>query len=292
MAYPPWLQEQLAQDESLRRSAAARRLTRRLASLHLQTVCQSSRCPNRGQCWSQGTATFLILGTICTRGCRFCNLSPGRPGPVDEDEPWRLLQAVRELGLRHVVITSVTRDDLPDRGAAAFAAAIQVLRRGASPLLIEILTPDFQGQRSALETVAAAQPDLWGHNLETVPRLYPGIRPGAGYERSLDLLAASKDLEPTIVTKSGLMLGLGETPTEVMAVLADLRQAGVDHLTLGQYLAPSRRHVPVSRYLSPAEFAAWGRYARKLGFASVHSAPLVRSSLPPSLENTVSGFEF
>jgi len=283
MAYPSWLQEQLLRGASLRDSAAARGLARRLASLHLQTVCQSARCPNRGQCWSQGTATFLILGTICTRGCRFCNLSPGRPEPVDENEPWRLLQAVKELALRHVVITSVTRDDLPDGGAEAYAAAIQVLRRGTSPLLIEILTPDFQGRRPALETVAAAQPDRWGHNLETVPRLYPSIRPGAVYERSLDLLAVSKELAPTCVTKSGLMLGLGETPREVMAVLADLRQVGVEHLTLGQYLAPSRQHAPVRRYLTPAEFAAWGRYAHGLGFASIHSGPLVRSSLPPGL---------
>ncbi|MGQ9920872.1 MAG: lipoyl synthase, partial [Desulfobacca sp.] len=280
MAYPPWLQEPLLRDESRRHSPAARRLARRLASLRLQTVCQSARCPNQGQCWSQGTATFLILGTSCTRGCRFCHLHPGRPEPVDEDEPWRLLQAVRELGLRHVVITSVTRDDLPDGGATAFATAIQVVRRGASPLLLEILTPDFQGYRPALEIVAAAQPDLWGHNLETVPRLYPQIRPGAEYHRSLELLAISKKLAPACLTKSGLMLGLGETPEEIMAVLADLRQAGVDHLTLGQYLAPSRRHAPVSRYLTPAEFAAWGRYAQSLGFASSPSGPLVSSSLP------------
>lgn len=250
-----------------------------LKSLRLQTVCQSARCPNLGACWSKGNATFLILGEICTRGCRFCNLRPGRPEPVDEDEPWRLLQAVRELGLRRVVITSVTRDDLPDGGAAAFAATVRILRLGASFLEIEILTPDFQGRHSALATVAAAMPDLWGHNLETVPRLYPAIRPGATYERSLNLLATIKHLEPVISTKSGLMLGLGESAAEVMAVLADLRQAGVDHLTLGQYLAPSQHHVPVSRYLPPAEFAAWGRYAQGLGFASVHSAPLVRSSL-------------
>ncbi len=282
MAYPPWLQEQLIQEKTWRQTAAARRLAQQLASWQIRTVCQSARCPNRGSCWSRPAATFLILGEVCTRGCRFCNLSPGRPAPVDEDEPWRLLRAVRALGLRQVVITSVTRDDLADGGAAAFAAVVQVLRRGAGPLTIEILTPDFQGRPSALETIAAAQPDVWGHNLETVPRLYPSIRPGAIYERSLQVLATARVLDPAIPTKSGLMLGLGESAAEVMAVLTDLRQAGVTHLTLGQYLAPSRRHVPVSRYLTPAEFAAWGRYARTLGFASVHSAPLVRSSWRPA----------
>jgi lipoic acid synthetase len=226
-------------------------------------------------------ATFLIMGEVCTRGCRFCNLRPGKPQPVAEDEPWRLLQAVRELSLRHVVITSVTRDDLADGGAGVFATAIRTIRRGAGPLIIEILSPDFQGLRGALEMVAAAQPDIWGHNLETVPRLYPAIRPGARYDRSLGLLAAVKELAPAVRTKSGLMLGLGETAPEVLAVLQDLRQAGVQHLTLGQYLAPSRRHAPVQRYLPPEEFAAWGETARSLGFAAVHSAPLVRSSLQP-----------
>lgn len=199
---------------------------------------------------------------------------------VDEDEPWRLLQAVRELQLRHVVITSVTRDDLPDGGAAHFAETVRGLRRGAGRLTIEVLTPDFRGQVSSLETIAAAAPDLWGHNVETVPRLYPGIRVGADYSRSLRLLACIHELQPGITAKSGLMLGLGETSAEVTAVLQDLRQAGVDHLTLGQYLSPSPRHAPVARYVTPEEFASWGRTAAALGFSSIQSGPLVRSSYP------------
>ncbi len=280
MAYPTWLQSHLVELTQGTCTPAAQRLARQLASLNLATVCQSARCPNRGWCWSQGTATFLILGTVCTRHCRFCNLQAGRPEPVDADEPWRLLQAVKELNLQRVIITSVTRDDLADGGASAYAETIRVVRRGAAPLFIEILTPDFQGSPLALATVAAAQPDTWGHNLETVPRLYTTVRPGAAYDRSLQLLATINQFVPAIPTKSGLMLGLGETEAEVMAVLTDLRQAGVAYLTLGQYLAPSRRHVPVHRYLTPAEFQAWGRYARALGFTTVLSGPLVRSSSP------------
>jgi lipoic acid synthetase len=198
---------------------------------------------------------------------------------VDDDEPWRLLQAVRELRLRHIVITSVTRDDLPDGGAAHFSETIRILRRGGHNLTIEILTPDFLGRLSSLQTIAAAAPDLWGHNVETVPRLYPGIRLGADYDRSLKILVRIKDLRAGIISKSGLMLGLGETPAEVEAVLHDLRQAGVDHLTLGQYLAPSPRHVPIARYVTPEEFSQWGQEAAALGLTSVHSGPLVRSSL-------------
>jgi lipoic acid synthetase len=199
---------------------------------------------------------------------------------VDDDEPWRLLQAVRELSLRHVVITSVTRDDLPDGGALHFSETIRILRRGNYLGTIEILTPDFQGRNSSLETVAAAAPDLWGHNVETVPRLYPHIRLGADYERSLNLLAWIKAQHAHLITKSGFMLGLGETPDEIIAVLRDLRQAGVDHITLGQYLAPSSRHIPVARYIPPAEFAQWGRQAAGMGFTSVRSSPLMRSSYP------------
>lgn len=280
MAYPLWLRQLLQINAARALTPAAARQGRWLRSLRVRTVCQAARCPNLGDCWSRGTATFLLLGNICTRGCGFCNLSPGHPGPVDEDEPWRLLRAVRELGLRHVVITSVTRDDLPDGGAGHFAETVRVLRRGASPLVIEILTPDFQGRTHSLETVAAAAPDLWGHNLETVPRLYGKIRRGAEYERSLELLAWIKRDHGRISTKSGLMLGLGETAAEIQAVLLDLRQAGVEHLTLGQYLAPSPRHAAVRRFVTPAEFAAWGRRARALGFAAVKSAPLVRSSYP------------
>ncbi len=278
MAYPDWLRQLLRSSPSQTRSPVAEHLTHLLQSLNLQTVCRTARCPNLGHCWSRSTATFLLLGDICTRGCRFCNLRPGHPPPVDDDEPWRLLQAVRELRLRHIVITSVTRDDLPDGGAAHFSTSIRVLRRGNHRLIIEILTPDFQGRVSSLETIAAAAPDRWGHNIETVPRLYPDIRLGADYGRSLKLLARIKALQPSIITKSGLMLGLGETPAEIDAVLHDLRQAGVDHLTLGQYLAPSPRHVPVVRYVNPEEFAQWGQKAAALGFAAIQSGPLVRSS--------------
>jgi lipoyl synthase len=278
MAYPDWLRQLLRSSPGQALTPAATRLAQLVQSLDLKTVCQTARCPNRGRCWSRGTATFLLLGDICTRGCRFCNLSPGHPQAVDDDEPWRLLQAVRDLGLRHVVITAVTRDDLPDGGAGHFSETIRVLRRGGGHLTIEVLTPDFQGKMSSLETLGAATPNLWGHNVETVPRLYPDIRLDADYTRSLKLLAWIKDLRAGIITKSGLMLGLGETPSEVDAVLQDLRQAGVDHLTLGQYLAPSPRHVPVARYVTPEEFASWGRIAAALGFASVQSGPLVRSS--------------
>lgn len=280
MAYPDWLRELLESDRRRLATLEAKRLAALCHSLDLRTVCQSARCPNRGRCWSQGAATFLILGNICTRGCAFCNLRPGLPRPVDEDEPWRLLRAVRELGLRRVVVTSVTRDDLADGGAAHFAETVRVLRRGAAPLNIEILTPDFRGRGSSLAAIAAAAPDLWGHNIETVPRLYPEVRPGADYRRSLAMLARIKALAPDQVTKSGLMLGLGETPAEVEAVLRDLRRAGVDHLTLGQYLAPSRQHLPVARYVPPEEFATWGQAALALGFVTVKSAPLVRSSFP------------
>jgi lipoyl synthase len=278
MAYPDWLRHLLQLSSGQTLTPMAGRVSELVESLNLKTVCQSARCPNLGHCWSRGTATFLLLGDVCTRGCRFCNLRPGRPQPVDEDEPWRVLRAVRTLGLRHVVLTAVTRDDLPDGGAAHCSETIRVLRRGTGRLSIEVLTPDFQGQTSSLQTIAGAAPDLWGHNVETVPRLYPAIRLGADYDRSLSLLARLKDLQAGAVTKSGLMLGLGETATEIAAVLTDLRQAGVDHLTLGQYLAPSPRHVPVARYVTPEEFAQWGQEAGALGFAAVQSGPLVRSS--------------
>jgi lipoyl synthase len=278
MAYPDWLRHLVRLSSGQARTQAAVRLSRLIESLNLKTVCQSARCPNLGLCWSRGLATFLLLGDVCTRGCRFCNLRPGHPQPVDDDEPWRVLQAIRNMHLRHVVLTAVTRDDLADGGAGHFSETIRVLRRGTGRLFIEVLTPDFRGQTSSLETIAGAAPDLWGHNLETVPRLYPTIRLGADYDRSVKLLARIKDLQAGAVTKSGLMLGLGETSAEIAAVLSDLHQAGVDHLTLGQYLAPSPRHVPVDRYVPPEEFARWGQQAAALGFASVHSGPLVRSS--------------
>jgi lipoic acid synthetase len=278
MAYPEWLRQLIQSHLGQAHSGPVSDLARLIHSYNLKTVCQSARCPNLGRCWSQGAATFMLLGTICTRGCRFCNLFRGQPEPVDEDEPWRLLQAVRELRLRHIVMTSVTRDDLADGGAGHFGDTIRILRRGSKCRTIEVLTPDFQGRISSLQRVAEAVPDIWGHNLETVPRLYAAIRPGADYDRSLTLLAKIKDAHPEIRTKSGLMLGLGETAAEVAAVLRDLRRAGVDHVTLGQYLAPSRHHFPIARYVAPEEFARWHQEAAALGFAVVQSGPLVRSS--------------
>ncbi|HAY21761.1 MAG TPA: lipoyl synthase [Desulfobacterales bacterium] len=280
MAYPEWLQGLLGSRLSPERSAESEKLAYRLRNLELRTICQTARCPNQAHCWSQGRATFLIMGEICTRGCRFCNLRPGKPREVEEDEPWRLLRAAQELQLRQLVVTSVTRDDLADGGAAHFAKVVRVVRRGVPGIVLELLTPDFQGQTESLKAVAAAGPDVWGHNIETVPRLYPSIRLGADYRRSLRLLAQIRTIQPGTITKSGLMLGLGETGEEISEVLHDLRQAGVQHLTLGQYLAPSRRHVPAARYVVPAEFDFWGNFARSLGFAKVKSGPLVRSSSP------------
>jgi lipoyl synthase len=278
MAYPDWLRHLIRSSSGQARTPEAVRLSELMQSLNLKTVCQSARCPNLGLCWSRGLATFLLLGDVCTRGCRFCNLRPGHPQPVDDDEPWRVLQAVRTMHLHHVVLTAVTRDDLADGGAGHFSETMRVLRRGTSRLLIEVLTPDFRGQTSSLETIAGAAPDLWGHNVETVPRLYPTIRLGANYDRSVKLLARIKELQAGAVTKSGLMLGLGETSAEIAAVLSDLRQAGVDHLTLGQYLAPSRRHAPVARFVTPEAFEAFARRGRALGFKAVAAGPLVRSS--------------
>jgi lipoyl synthase len=278
MSYPEWLRQLLPCRTGPAQAPTVSRLVQILSCLNLRTVCQAARCPNLSRCWARGTATFLILGDICTRNCRFCNIRPGAPGPVDDDEPWRLLQAARELRLEHIVITAVTRDDLADGGAGHFSETVRVLRRGSHRLTVEILTPDFQGQISALALLAEAAPDIWGHNLETVPRLYPKIRAGADYDRSVKLLARIKDLAAGLRTKSGLMLGLGETPEEVTAVLQDLRRAGVDHLTLGQYLAPSPRHFPIARYVTSEEFDRWGRTAADLGFEQVQSGPLVRSS--------------
>ncbi|MBU0554263.1 lipoyl synthase [Myxococcota bacterium] len=241
------------------------------------TVCQEAACPNVGACWSRGHAAFLILGDVCTRDCAFCDVRHGAPGPVDEDEPRRLAEVVEAMGLRYVVITSVTRDDLPDGGAGQFAACLHALRARRPALRVEVLTPDFQRKPGALERVLDAAPDVFNHNLETVPRLYPSVRAGARYDHSLDLLARAKRLRPEGWTKSGLMLGLGEQEDEVLGVMDDLRAAGVDLLTLGQYLQPSRRHAPVARYLHPDEFTRLGEAARARGF-SVQSSPLTRSS--------------
>jgi lipoic acid synthetase len=258
--------------------AAAARMTTLLDGLALHTVCQEARCPNLAECFGQGTATFLILGDRCTRGCHFCAVGHGRPAPPDPDEPQRVAAAAARLGLGHVVITSVTRDDLADGGAGHFAATIRAVRRRLPGATIEVLIPDFRGSQAALETVLAAGPAVLNHNVETVPRLYRAVRPGADYRRSLALLARAKALRPGLATKSGLMLGLGERTAEVLRVLHDLRRARCDLLTLGQYLQPGDDQLPVSRYVPPDEFAAYRDKAEALGFRGVAAGPLVRSS--------------
>ena len=324
--FPPWLRKRIPT------GTEAAGVSRLLAELGLATVCSGAHCPNLPECYARGTATFLILGDSCTRSCRFCAIEKRSPGPLRDDEPEAVAEACARLALRHVVITSVTRDDLPDGGAAHFARTIRAVRGRLPQAVIEVLTPDFQGSTAAIDAVLAARPDIFNHNVETVPRLYPTVRPEADYRRSLEFLAyvTKKGSDPFsrtgvravsgtqddgeqpcatagavsgrvpvpgprldkpavprgqggaaragVYTKSGLMVGLGETADEVRAVLADLRQAGCEILTIGQYLAPSSAHLPVARFVEPAEFAAWEAEARALGFAAVASGPFVRSS--------------
>jgi lipoic acid synthetase len=242
----------------------------------LHTVCQSAHCPNIGDCWGRGTATFLILGDICTRNCRFCAVQHGTPLPVDEDEPRRVAEAVNKLNLKYAVITSVTRDDLPDGGAHLFANTIQEIRKHLPTCEIEVLIPDFQGSTDALNLVLDAHPTVLNHNLETVPRLYPQVRPQADYTRSLALLDRAKKFGAT--TKTGLMLGLGETLDEVLVVLVDLRKIDCDILTLGQYMQPGKEYLPIERFVTPEEFQQLKTAGLQMGFKLVESAPLVRSS--------------
>ena len=249
-----------------------------LDELRLNTVCQSAKCPNRGECFSSGTATFLIMGDACTRGCRFCAVETRSPDPLDPDEPRRVGEAAARLGLRHVVVTTVTRDDISDGGAAHFVAVIDAVRAAAPDAAVEVLTSDFAGQLESVDAVAAARPDVFNHNLETVPRLYSEVRPGADYERSLSVLERAHSRQPDLPTKSGVMLGLGETPDEVRGVMSDLLGMGVTMLTLGQYLRPSAAHLPVAEFVDPTVFAELARDAHKLGFSAVASAPFVRSS--------------
>ena len=250
----------------------------RLRHARLHTVCESARCPNLGECFSRPAAAFLILGNRCTRRCGFCAVEKGAPLPLDPGEPAAVAEAARELGLSYVVVTSVTRDDLADGGAAQFAATIGAVGQALPGARVEVLTPDFGGNEGAIRTVAQAGPEVFNHNLETAPGLYARVRPGADYRRSLALLRMVKTLAPGMATKSGLMLGLGETAAEVEAVMEDLLAAGVEVLTLGQYLAPSRRHLPVARYLEPEEFEIWAEKGKAKGFRQVWAGPLVRSS--------------
>src|SRR6202790_1935711 len=254
-------------------------LKRIMRTLDLHTVCESARCPNMGECWEHGTATFMILGDICTRACGFCAVPSGKPaGPPDEDEPLRVAEAVARMGLRYAVVTSVNRDDQADGGAAIFARTIAEIRRRVPDCKVEVLIPDFRGDWDALEAVVRAQPDVLNHNTETVPRLYREVRKGAIYERSLELLRRAKFLAPEMPTKTGLMLGLGETREEVLAAMQDLVAQGTDILTLGQYLQPTREHLPVVRFVHPDEFAGYKKLGEQMGFAHVESGPLVRSS--------------
>jgi lipoic acid synthetase len=273
---PPWFRRPLGGGPQYARLSSI------VDGLDLHTVCQSARCPNRGECWTLGTATFMILGDICTRGCRYCAVPKGKPRPVDTGEPERVGRAVVDMRLRHAVITSVDRDDLPDGGASIWAETIRAIRRDAPACAVEVLIPDFRKSAAGgLEAVLAARPDILNHNIETVPRLFPLARKGGDYEFSIDLLRRSRTIAPEIPTKSGMMLGLGERDDEVRRVLGDLRTAGVEIVTLGQYLAPERNafYLPVARFLHPDEFAAWKRYGEEdLGLRHVESGPLVRSS--------------
>jgi lipoic acid synthetase len=246
--------------------------------LGLHTVCESAQCPNIGECWNHRTATFMLLGNLCTRRCGFCAVPKGRPEPIDRDEPRRVAEAVARLGLKFAVVTSVNRDDDNVGGAEIFAETIREIRRQQPGCSVEVLIPDFQGRRDCLEIVLAAEPDILNHNMETVPRLYRVARSGARYERSLDLLAAAKQIAPQMVTKTGIMVGLGEEMDELLAVCRDLAGRRVDILTIGQYLAPSRDHLPVKRLYTPEEFAFLKREADAMGFRHVESGPLVRSS--------------
>jgi len=254
-------------------------LERLLRGLDLHTVCEEARCPNRGDCWARGHVTFMLLGAVCTRACRFCAVETGRPtGGPNPAEPTRVASAVAALGLHHVVLTSVNRDDLADGGAGHFAAVIRAIRLQSKTVTVEVLTPDFQGSLIAVEAVCAAEPDVYNHNVETVPRLYRRVRPGARFERSVAVLAHAKRQRTQAIVKSGLMVGLGETHEEVLEVLRALRDAGVDTVTIGQYLRPSRLHLAVERYWDPEEFDLLAEEGRALGFLHVASGPLIRSS--------------
>jgi lipoic acid synthetase len=249
-----------------------------MRSLKLHTVCEEAGCPNIGECWKKKHATFMIMGAICTRACAFCNVATGKPGALDTKEPEKIAGAVKQMGLSHVVITSVDRDDLPDGGADHFVQVIRTIREISPTTSIEILTPDFMKKEGAVAHVAKSRPDVFNHNLETVPRLYPSIRPGARYFTSLHLLKAAKEIEPSLFTKSGLMVGLGETREEVAQVMDDLRAADVDFLTIGQYLQPTPKHAAIDRFVTPEEFDSYANLARGKGFLMVSASPLTRSS--------------
>jgi lipoic acid synthetase len=269
---PDWLRKKLPADQG---RAVVEEM---LKALNLNTICSEALCPNYPECFAAKTATFMILGTSCTRDCRFCNVHCGAPLPVDAKEPERIGEAVRRLGLHYVVITSVTRDDLPDGGAAQFAETVAAIRRANPETAVETLTPDFRGNAAALARVVEARPAVISHNMETVAALYPEVRPQADYRQSLALLRDIRRLNPEVHSKSGVMLGLGETKAQLLELFGDLREAGCEFLTIGQYLAPTREHLPVRAYIHPDQFAEYGALAKEMGFSFVASAPFVRSS--------------
>ncbi|MGH9338804.1 MAG: lipoyl synthase [Acidobacteriota bacterium] len=270
--HPPWLKVRAPFGERVHE------LKSLMKGLQLNTVCQEAMCPNMGECWSHGVATFMILGDVCTRGCRYCAVAKGKPAALDGDEPERVAEAVQAMGLKHAVITSVDRDDVQDGGAAIFAQTIRQIRKRMSKCIIEVLIPDFQGSDDALRTVLDAQPEILNHNIETVPRLYREARGGGKYDVSLRVLENSRKWAPEIVTKTGMMLGLGEEADEIRQVMQDLVDRKVSILTLGQYLRPTNWHLPVARYYHPDEFRHWKNVGESLGFEHVESGPLVRSS--------------
>ena len=270
--FPPWIKKRLP-------AGGRTNNTREILERHrLNTVCSSAHCPNTGECFAHGTATFMIMGDVCTRACRFCAVGGGEPAPLDASEPERVAAAAKEMGLRHVVVTSVTRDDLEDGGATHFAAVIASLRRAMPQASVEVLVPDFRGREESVRTVVHARPDVFNHNVETVPSLYEKVRPGADYGVSLDVLRLAGRLGGKMLTKSGLMLGLGERREEIEAVMTDLRGVGCDILTIGQYLSPSREHLPVAEFIEPAEFDRYRETGLAMGFRAVASGPFVRSS--------------
>ena len=269
---PDWLRVRLPVGENYND------LKQLMRSKSLHTVCEEARCPNMGECWANRTATFMILGSVCTRSCGFCAVATGRPMALDWEEPRRVAEAVTQMGLNHVVVTSVDRDELHDGGATLFAATIRWIRRLNPSCAVEVLTPDFKGSRDALKVVMDARPDVFNHNVETVPRLYRRVRPQAVYERSLDVLAWAKEMRPEKPTKTGFMLGLGETYDEIVETMRDIKARDVDILTIGQYLRPSPQHLPIERYVPPDEFREYARIGREMGFRNVYSGPLVRSS--------------
>ncbi|RKZ18847.1 lipoyl synthase [bacterium] len=267
---PPWIREKLV------RKKLAEPLRKKLRQFSLHTVCEEAKCPNIGECLGRGTATFLILGDVCTRNCGFCAIKKGNPPPPDPEEPERLRKFVEELGIRYAVVTSVTRDDLPDGGAGHFKKTIEELKK--IPVRVEVLVPDFQGKKECLDMVLSAGPDVFNHNVETVPSLYSRVRPLADFRRSLSILEYAKRNFPHILTKSGFMVGLGEKKEEVFSLLSELAGCGVDMVTIGQYIRPSRNHLPVERYVHPDEFKEYEEYAGKAGIKWVVAGPLVRSS--------------